>query len=59
MTEAKLTIVKPAACAHIAAYYQQLWEQGPSIGANMLRQGYARWADGNVYLPFNNLFDPA
>lgn len=49
--------VHPVPCAHIAAYYQNMWERLPQIGSNLLRQGYRAWAIGEILVTVNNLYD--
>lgn len=48
--------VVPAACAHIAEYYQQRWLGHKCIAFNMLRRGYKQWAAGRIEITGNNLF---
>lgn len=48
--------MKPVPCQHIADYYEMRWWQSPSIGLNLLRQGYRDWACGGPTIPFNNLY---
>lgn len=46
----------PVPCAHIAAYYEWRWQQHKCIAFNLLRRGYAQWANGTPEPVVNNLY---
>ena len=46
----------PIPCAHIADYYNLLWERHKCIAWAFLRCGYAQCARGGWIDPANNLY---
>ena len=53
---AGFTQVPEVPCAHIAAYYQQLWESHKCLAWQLLRRGYRQAAKGIVE-DCNNLWE--
>lgn len=51
--------VTPVPCAHIAAYYDVLWNAHKCLAWQLLRRGYRQWANGSIEVGFNNLFEGA
>lgn len=57
MTTSAFTNVTPVPCAHIADFYQQMWEGHKCLAWQLLRKGYRQAAKGLVEAEVNNLWE--